>query len=105
MLRNSPHHNIICTDGSLCGSEGGCGVWGSGFSLKARLPDNSSIFTCELYAISVAILYTLESSQPILILIDSLTANISLKNPHNSKHYLIENITYKILTLPTTNSP
>ena len=100
MLKNYPHHNTIYTDGSVCGSKGGCGVWSSSFSLKARLPDNSSIFTCELYAIYVAILYSFKSPQPILILTDSLSATISLKNPHKSKHYLIEKISSKILTLP-----
>ena len=93
-------HYTIYTDGSVCGTKSGCGAWASDFSLKARLPDNFSIFSCELYAIYVSIMYSLKSPLPILILTDSLSAVFALKNPHNSKHHLIEKITSQILKLP-----
>ena len=100
MVQNYPNHNIIYTDGSVCGERGGCGAWGESLSLKARLPDHSSIFSCELYAIYVSIIYSQKSSQPTLILTDSLSATTALKNPHYSKHHLIEKITSLLIKSP-----
>ena len=82
------------------GEKGVCGAWGERFSLKARLQDHSSIFSCELYAIYVSLIYHQKSPQPILVLTDSLSAANALKNPHKSKHHLIEKISSIIINSP-----
>ena len=53
ILDKHKNHCVIYTDGSVQGNKSGCGAWSKNFSLKARLPDNTSILTCELYAIYI----------------------------------------------------
>jgi hypothetical protein len=50
-----PAHKRVYTDGSLKGDHCGCGVWSEEFSLVARLPPTTSIYTAELYALYAAV--------------------------------------------------
>ena len=79
----------IYTDGSVQEEKGACGVWCEQFSFVARLPDHSSILTCELYAIFITLRYLPKIQQKALILTDSLSAAKSLNSPHHSKHHLV----------------
>ena len=99
MSRYTDHYPIYC-DGSVNGGKSGCGVWGRDFSIKSRLPDNSSILTCELYAIYCSISYISNFDTPALILTDSLSAVEALKSAHTSKHHLILTIANAITRLP-----
>ena len=83
------HHTHIYCDGSVSDNLSGCGVWSNNFSIKARLPDFSTIFTCEIYAIFLAINYISHFPGKYLILTDSLSAVSSLQSPHQSSHTLI----------------
>ena len=99
LLSQYPNHNTIYCDGSVVDSQSGCGVWNQEFTIKAKLPDNSTIFTCELYAILLAIEYASHIPDNYLILTDSLSAVQALSIPHESNHYLIYKIAYKIYNL------
>ena len=84
-----PQHAQVYCDGSVAENLSGCGVWSTNFAIKARLPDHSTIFTCELYALYLAITYVSPVPGKYLILTDSLSAITSLQSPHNSSHNLI----------------
>ena len=85
-------HYKMYTDGSKQHDETGCAFVTSQFSSKYHLPDHSSIFTAELYAILKAINHckSLVSYQ-FLICTDSLSCLQSIQNIY-SKHPLVQKI-------------
>ena len=101
LLSQYPNYNPIYCDGSVANSQSGCGVWNQNFAIKAKLPNNSTIFTCELYAILLAIEYISQMPGKYLILTDSLSSVEALTTPHDSNHYLIYKIAHKIYNLPS----
>lgn len=99
LLSQYPQHVPIYCDGSVKEEKCGLGVWSQGFSFKARLPNLSTIFTCELYAIFTIINFIKNKPGKYLILSDSLSSIFALKNPHKSKHSLVLQIANQISTL------
>ena len=92
-----PTHTLVFTDGSLTANSVGCGVWSSQFSLMARLPLHSSIFTAELYGIYSAMKFFSTKTGKFLILTDSLSAIQALQNLSFSSHFLVSWITMSFL--------
>ena len=82
-------HQQIFTDGSKQGNKTASGVWNKNFHLKSRLPDYSTVFTAELYAIYAAISFVKNKSETFLILTDSLSAIKALQSLNRTNHYLI----------------
>ena len=78
----------VYTDGSVRFNLSGCGVWSSDFSLIARLPNNSSIFTCELYAIYSAVSFLSHLPGKFILLTDSLSSVEALSSLNRPQHYL-----------------
>ena len=100
LISKYPDYIKIYTDGSVSNSKSGCGVWSSNFTLKARLPDQTSIFTAELYAIFSAITFSSTSQAKCLILTDSLSSIQALQLPHKSNHHLVLKIASLISDSP-----
>ena len=101
LIYEYPDHVLIYCDGSVANNRSACGVWSNNFAIKTRLPDNSSIFMCELYAIFVAITYVSTIPGKFLILTDSLSAVEALRVPHHSQNYLVLQIAALISDLPS----
>ena len=99
MLSTYEGYTTVYTDGSLQGTEAGAGVWSENFSLMARLPPNTSIFTAELYALYSAIEYAQASPGKFLFLTDSYSSISALRQPHYSKHYLVHKISKGLQSL------
>ena len=99
LLTTYPQHEPIYCDGSVKEEKSACGVWNPNFTFKARLPDHSSIFSCELYAIFVIIKHISDKPGKYLILSDSLSSINALRNPQNSKHGLVHQIAHLISQL------
>ena len=77
-----------------------CGVWSPDFNFKARLPNHSTILTCELYAIQAAVAF-IATCPPgkFLIFSDSLSSVHELSIPYSSNHHLVGKIVYRITSL------
>ena len=84
-----PNHKMIFTDGSCRHGSCGCGVWSETFKLMARLPDRTTIFSAELYAIYSAVKFISRLPGKFLIFSDSLGALQSLQSLDQSSHYLL----------------
>ena len=63
--------------------------WCEEFCLKARLPELSSIFSAELYAIYCVIKFIKHRNSKYLILSDPLNALEAIANPYQQSHYLV----------------
>ena len=89
-------HYKIYTDGSKIDDKTGCAFATSQFSSKFHLPDYTSVFTAELFAIYKAINHC-KSLVPsnFLICTDSLSSLQSIKNIY-SKHPLVQKIHDKL---------
>ena len=90
---------IFC-DGSLRDNRSGCGIWCHEFNLKARLPDNISIFSAELFAIYYALAYIKNLPQNFILYTDSLSSLMALKQLQPSNHYLLNRILSTLANLP-----
>ena len=86
----------LCDD-SLQDTLCGCAVWCASFSLQAKLPTDTSIFTAELYAIVCAATYVSTLPSHFLILTDSQFCNCV---HHPSSHYLVPKISSLLSGLP-----
>ncbi|WP_144077532.1 ribonuclease H family protein, partial [Solemya velum gill symbiont] len=98
LLSHYPHYHRIYTDGSKTHDKVASAAFSSSNTFTARLPNHSSIFTAELYAILMA-LRTLRSSTytKIVIFSDSLSALLAIH------HCKIQNpIIIDVLDLFTT---
>ena len=82
---------VFC-DGSVQGEKSGCGIWCSKFNLKARLPDNVSIFTAELTALMYAITYIQNLPGRFVIYTDSYSSISALRQLKISNNYIISRI-------------
>ena len=97
------NEKAVFTDGSLSANKAGSAAWCSDFTLRARLPLGTSIYTAELYAIYMALKFIETSNENYAIFTDSLSTINALGHPHVSNHHLIHTITDCIVrqTLPT----
>ena len=84
-------HQLVFTDGSVQGGRAGCAVWSSKFSFACRLPDDTSIFSAELFAIHIALVSIASRSGNFVIFTDSLSVNRAICNQNNT-HYLLTKI-------------
>ena len=92
LLKAYPNHLKVYTDGSKINGKTGSGVWSTDFILKARLPDDCSVYSAELFAIYSALKYIERINHPTLILSDSLTSIMALRSTRTSSNYLIGQI-------------
>jgi ribonuclease HI len=93
-LQDSSYSNrtpVFC-DGSVQGERSGCGVWSKNFNMKARLPNNVSIFTAELTALLYAITYIQNLPGLFAIYTDSYSSINALKQLKISNNYIISRI-------------
>ena len=82
--------NKVFTHGSLMGKKkAGCAVYSEESTLKAKLREGTSIFTADLYAIYIKLLFTRDKPEQCSILSDSSSALKASENPHQSKHHLL----------------
>jgi len=97
----------IYTDGSKQGNKTGLGVWfeSRNFSIKERLPDESSIFQAEIKAIEIAIteIQNTETPDSFLICSDSLSSLLYLANYQVSPTKEMAKISQMIKTLQERN--
>lgn len=61
----------MATDGSKSNSRSGSAVYCKEYQEIHRLPDYSSIFTCELFAIHIAMKYIKDLPNKYVILVDN----------------------------------
>ena len=94
-----PAHHYVFTDGSLQGTDCGAAMWYEKSSLMTKLPNGSSIYTAELYAIYMTLTFLKNLNGNFLILSDSLSAIIGLTSPNKNSHYLI----FKIAEIMSRN--
>ena len=80
----------LYTDGSVCGSKAGIGIFNNHYSECLRLPDNTSIYTAEAYAIYKAIGYGLRTKQDTTVFTDSFSCLAAIQN--RSEHPIITRI-------------
>ena len=100
LVAEYPNHTQVFCDGSLKGALCGCAVWSASFSLQAKLPPGSSIFTAELYAIFCAASYVSTLPGRFLILTDSLSSVSALAPGLPGSHYLVPKIASLLSGLP-----
>ena len=86
-------HTFIYTDGSVSDGRAGAAFTLNNFYSKFRLPDKSSIYTAELWAICAA-LYHIERErlQNVIICSDSLSSLLSIANPKDCRNPLVYEI-------------
>jgi ribonuclease HI len=101
LMEKYPSRVPVYTDGSLREDRRGGASWSSFFTLQARLPPSSSIFTTELYAIFMTLSYLSTFQGQFIILTDSLSSVRALQSISRSSHYLV----FKIAELLTCQSP
>lgn len=95
----SDRQHIYC-DGSVKDQKSGAGIYNTNFKLIARLPDKTSIFTAELFAIYSAISFISTQMGNFALFTDSLSSVSALQEDSNSKHYLVKRISKLIRDLP-----
>jgi ribonuclease HI len=89
-LQSSHRDRIaVYSDGSVQGNSSGCGVFCTQFQLLAHLPENTTIFTAELYAIYAALNFIKKYPDKYIIFSDSLSCISALQGINASKHYLV----------------
>jgi ribonuclease HI len=92
LLAQYDGYTAVYCDGSQQGSKTGSGVWSETFSLMARLPSHTSIYTAELYALYSAMEFTTNHSGKFLFLSDSYSSVVAVRRPYTSKHYMVHKI-------------
>lgn len=75
-------------------------MWSSDFTLMCHLPTGATIFTAELNAIYIAIIFISNLPGNFIILTDSLSSIKALQNSRKHRNYLINKIAQKINDLP-----
>ena len=80
----------IYTDGSVKGERTGIGIFNNNYSKCLRLPNHTSIFTAEAYAILKALQYALEIKRDTTVFTDSYSCIVAVKTV--SKHPIITRI-------------
>ena len=86
ILNKYPNHQKIFTDGSKRNNQTACALVHNENQILIPLPPEYSILSAELYALKMAINYTLElSANKAIIFTDSLSALHSIQNYHTAK--------------------
>jgi ribonuclease HI len=103
------HQMPLFTDGSKMGEKTGCGIVTPNQTVKIRLPDHTSIYTAELYAILYALTWSTTQEQnrndeDIAVYTDSLSSIQALENIYSSRHPLITLIKDKLNDPNRTNN-
>jgi len=100
-LKRSEYSNRVdvFTDGTRMDQKSGFGVFSENFQLLGRLPESSSVYTSELFAIYTAIKYI--STQPgnYILWTDSLSCVTSLCAAKCRNHHLVRKIQHAISEL------
>ena len=79
------------TDGSVIGDQTGCAIFSKNIEIKIKLPNNTSIFSAEMYALLKTIkLAQNTNNRNILICCDSLSCLQSLKQMYNKNPIAIK---------------
>ena len=103
MLNNYPNYIQIYTDGSLLQERTGCAIIFQNTPYIFRLPNNTSIFTAELYAILRALnIIAVSPHQNFLICSDSLSALQAIKS--GSLNSIISSIYDKFSQIPNNKT-
>ena len=89
LIGQYPAHVAVFTDGSLRGELRGAGAWSPEFSLQARLPTTSTIYTTELYAIFMTLTYLSTLQGKYIVFTDSLSSVRALQCVSKYSHYLV----------------
>ena len=76
------------TDGSVHNNKTGVGIFNSRYSKCIRLPDNTTIYTAEAYAIWRALTHAEKERQNCTIFTDSLSCLTAIKH-HQTEHSII----------------
>jgi ribonuclease HI len=97
-----PEYTSVFTDGSYKDDLCGAGVWSDSFSLIARLPYNTSVFTSELYAIYICLTFLKQRAGQYAIYTDSYSSISALQNIKRHSHYLVYRIADIISSSPST---
>ena len=92
MIEKYQNYQHLYTDGSKQENLAGAGAWTKYGQIMARLPGETSILTCELYAILMGIIFTKMQGVPIAVLSDSLSAIQTIKAYYKSKNSLTQKI-------------
>ena len=87
--KDYPEHKQVYTDGSLSSTSQGSAAWSKNFSIQAKLPKHSTIYSAELYAIFVAVKFTANLPGPHVLFTDSLGSVMALKSLDSNSHYLV----------------
>merc|ERR1712121_162399 len=86
--KNTEHYY---TDGSVQGKKTGIGVFHKNFSECIRIPDDTTIYTAEAYAILRALRQGLKSKKDMTIFTDSLSCLVAIKH-YQTEHTIITRI-------------
>ena len=85
------NYTTFYTDGSVVGNQTGCAIFSNNIEVKLKLPDNTSIFSAEMYAILKTIkLSRNTNNRNILICCDSLSYLKSLQQIYNKNSIAIK---------------
>ena len=104
LVSRYPNYTEVFCDGSLQDTLCGCAVWCASFSLQAKLPTGTSIFTAELYAIFSAATYVSTLPVHFHILTDSLSSVTALSSHHPCSHNLVPKISTLLFGLPSNRA-
>lgn len=98
LLKSHPNYIFIYTDGSKLDSKAGCAIYYNNKSSLFGLPDEFSVFSAELFAISKAVdVISNQTEKGFLIFSDCLSAIQAIKYPSQSNNYLVHEIRNKII--------
>lgn len=102
LINKYPNYVKIFTDGSKSPDRAGCAIIHENNEIPFSLPSHFTILSAELYALQLAINYSINlSSNNILILTDSLSALTSIQNFHKKKqHPISQTIVQTLSSIP-----
>jgi len=101
-LRQSEYQDrtAVFSDGTKGELGAGFGVFSENFSLLGRLPDHSSVYTSELFAINAATKYISALPGNFVLWTDSLSCVTALQAVKHANHHLVSSIQEAISNLP-----
>ena len=91
---------MVFTDGAKSLERSGSAVWSPQFSIMARLPASTSVFTAELFAIFLALLFLKTTPGRFVLYTDSLSAIAALQTLRRSSHHLLSRILSLLESFP-----
>jgi len=95
-----PDRVEIFSDGALQDSNAAFGVFTNECNVMGRLPNKTSIFTAELFAIFSAVQLIKNLQGNYLLWTDSLSSVMALSSSTSSKHYMIHKIRDSVNSMP-----